>query len=541
MKILKPFVGLCLALSLVGCDSNSEDFVVTPTQPVAMESFRTIDGSSNSSTGAGRVGAVFLRSLPVAYGDQVSSPAGASRISARAVSNICVDQNGDIPDPGGRSDFVWSWGQFIDHDITLTRAEGESFPIAVPPGDPDMDPLNSGTQTLPFTRSTAAASTGTGVDNPREHNNGITAFLDGSMIYGSDPDRANGLREFTGGRLSTSAGNLPPFNTAGFENENALGADPATLFLCGDKRANEHLALTSLHTVFLREHNYWADQLSQQNPNLTDEELYQRARKIVGAEIQVITYQEFLPAILGPDALPAYTGYNPNVDPGIDTLFATAGFRIGHTMVSSSFLRLQANGQPIPQGHLAIRDGFFQPNLLLTDGGVAPILRGLAADSMQSIDPFVVDDLRNFLFGPPGAGGLDLPAMNIQRGRDHGLPDYNTIRTFYGQPAVNQFSEITSDITRRQNLANAYASVNEIDAWVGLMSEDHVAGSITGPTLRVILIDQFKRLRDGDRFFYLNDPALFPLIGTLEATTLSQIIERNSDAQVQDDVFFKVP
>ena len=67
------------------------------------------------------------------------------------------------------------------------------------------------------------------------------------------------------------------------------------------------------------------------------------------------------------------------------------------------------------------------------EGGIAPVLRGLAAQVQQSVDTQIVPDVRNFLFGPPGAGGLDLASLNIQRGRDHGLSDYNSMREASGQ------------------------------------------------------------------------------------------------------------
>lgn len=535
MKIRYTLIGACALFALSGCGNTTDSSVFSPAAVPQQVQFRSIDGSANTSNGAGAAGLPLLRRMS-AYADGISSPAGPSRASARAISNACCAQAVSMPDPGRRTNMLWSWGQFIDHDISLTDTGNESMPIPVPLGDPQFDPTSSGTQTMPFSRSEFDATSGTGPTNVRAQTNRITAFLDGSMVYGSDQTRANALRTFSGGRLATSAGDLPPFNTAGLEVANGLNANPATLFLCGDVRANEHIALTSFHTLFLREHNRLAGLLAAADPTLTDEQLYQQARKIVGALIQVISYQEFLPALVG--NFPAYTGYDSTVDPGIDVLFSTAGYRLGHTMVSPTLPRLQANGQPIAQGNLAIRDGFFQPQLLVQEGGIDPVFRGLANSSMQTVDTRLVDDLRNFLFGPPGAGGLDLASLNLQRGRDHGLPDYNSVRVQFGLPAATSFADITSAVAHQQQLAMAYASVNDIDPWVGLLSEDPVAGGVVGPTLRAILVEQFQRLRTGDRFYYRNDPSLGPLLGVLEATRLSDVIRRNSDANVQDAVFF---
>lgn len=530
---------LCWGLS--GCgDTSSTNFVVTGSEPQPVL-VRTLDGTTNHLDDSGVAHSQFLRGTPEAYADGVGSPAGTGRKSAREVSNLVSSQVGQMPDSDGRSDFVWSWGQFIDHDITLTKSGDESLPIEVPAGDVFFDPTNTGSRLISFTRSQAAPGTGTDTTNKRQQINEITAFIDGSMVYGSDEVRGSALRTFQGGMLALSTKGMPPFNLDSLDVDNALHADPTTLFLCGDTRANEHLALTSLHAVFVREHNHWAEYFAQLHPTWTDEQLYQMARKVVGAEIQVITYQEFLPALLGPNPLPDYTGFNEAVDPGIDILFATAGYRLGHTMVGTEFLRLQADGTPIPEGNIQVRNGFFRPDLLMSEGGIEPVLRGLAANRMQSIDPQIVDDLRNFLFGPPGAGGFDLASFNIQRGRDHGLADYNTIRTFFGQSRVTSFAEITTDATRQANLAAAYSSVDEIDAWVGLLSEDPITGTAIGPTLRAILIDQFKRLRDGDRFFYLNDTALTVLMPEIQGTTLSKVIARNTGANLQDNVFFAAP
>src|SRR5205823_1787394 len=106
------------------------------------------------------------------------------------------------------------------------------------------------------------------------------------------------------------------------------------LFLAGDVRANENSELTSLQTLFVREHNRLATQIAKQHPAWSDEQIYQQARRLVIGEIQNITYNEWLPALLGQNALPRYTGYNPGVNPGISNEFSTAAFRFGHSMLT---------------------------------------------------------------------------------------------------------------------------------------------------------------------------------------------------------------
>ncbi len=152
---------------------------------------------------------------------------------------------------------------------------------------------------------------------------------------------------------------------------------------------------------------------------------------LVIAELQSITFNEYLPAVLGADAISPYQGYDPQVDPTISNLFATAAFRFGHTQLSSELKRLKDDGAVIDAGNLSLRDSFFNPDPILAEG-IDSVLKGLATGVAQEIDTHVVDDVRNFLFGPPGSGGFDLVSLNIQRGRDHGLPDYNSCRVQLG-------------------------------------------------------------------------------------------------------------
>ena len=313
--------------------------------------------------------------------------------------------------------------------------------------------------------------------NPRQQVNSITSFLDASQVYGSDAARAAALRTGAGGQLKTSAGNLLPLNTMGLANGD--NGDPAhdQYYVAGDVRVNEQTGLTAIQTLFMRKHNRQASILAAANPSWTDERIYQQARKIVGAEIQSITYQGFLPALLGSNAPGIQSTYKPTVSPAIANEFATALFRFGHSMLSTSLLRIQNDGTPAPGGPLSLQDSFFQHQNLSSPNQLDYILKGLAVDTQQEIDPHIVDGVRNFLFGEPiPGGGEDLATLNIQRGRDHGLADYNTVRVAYGLPAVTSFAQITSNVTLQNQLKTMYGNVNNIDLWIGALSEDHVAG-----------------------------------------------------------------
>lgn len=490
---------------------------------------RSIDGVGNNVSNAswGSTRTAFLRLVPHAYPDDGTTMAGGDRPNPRAVSNAVVAQNGlYMPNDQGLSAFVWQWGQFLDHDLDLAAGGDEPANVPVPMGDPYFDPFDTGTQVIPFTRSAHNGG------NPRQQINAITAYIDASNVYGSDILRAEALRAGVGGLLKVTpheSGDLLPLNTTLLPNANEGPLPADMMFLAGDERANEQVGLTAMHTLFVREHNRIAAALAADGMT-DDEEIYQRARKIVGAQMQVITYNEFLPALLGPDALPAYTGYRADVDASIANEFATAAYRIGHTMIGPALLRMDNHGHEMPDGHMALRDAFFNPLRITEEGGIEPILRGLVMEPQQQIDGKVVDELRNFLFGPPGAGGLDLATLNIQRGRDHGLPDYNTIRQGMGLDPITDFHQITSDTAMAEAMQGVYGgNVNLIDAWVGLIAEDHYPGAAVGETLRAILALQFTRLRDGDRFWYQNDDAFSAEdLAVLESTTLSDIILRNT-------------
>ena len=122
-----------------------------------------------------------------------------------------------------------------------------------------------------------------------------------------------------------------------------------------------------MQTLWVREHNFWADTFAGQG--LDDDGIYLRARAIVGAEIQLITYRDFLPILLGPNALTPYTGYKEAVDPRVSIAFSAAAFRLGHTYLPSVLMRLNKRGISI--GDLALGQSIFAPNLITSCGNRA--------------------------------------------------------------------------------------------------------------------------------------------------------------------------
>ena len=489
----------------------------------------------------------------VSYADGISEPTGQNRMNPRKISNEIFTQEGLIPDTKNLSDYTFVWGQFMDHDITLVLDdEHETMNIHVPKFDAWMDPNGTGQAIIPVLRSKAAEGTGTSVDNPRAFENAITAFLDGSNVYGSDEARATWLRKFVDGKLKTSKGNMLPYNTITGEYDapvdpnapfQAMIPGDEKWFVAGDIRANENVLLTSMHTTFMREHNRQCDLIKAKHPDWTDEQIYQKARKIVSGIEQSICYNEWLPMMTGTQ-MPEYTGFNPEINPQISNVFSAAAFRYGHSTINSKIIRMDEHGHPMPGGDMRLAQAFFQPHAIRESEGVTCFLKGMCYQPEQDVDCKMIDDLRNMLFGPPGAGGMDLAAINMQRGRERGLPDYNTIRQNFGLTPYTDFNEITDDPILVQKLYDVYdGDINNIDPWVGMLAEKHLPNSIFGELLQTIVIEQFLRIRDGDPFFYLNDPGLTEDEKTeITNTKLGDVIARTSGMQsIPKEIFIAEP
>ena len=488
----------------------------------------------------GSTNLTLLRIVPPAYNDGISSPSNENSPNPRLISNLVCSQQPDLDiiDERNLSDMNWVWGQFMFHDIGFTPTaifdpslrNLDRIQILAPQNDQFYEVNRT---MMSVFRSLYDVNTGTDKNNPREQINTITAWMDGSVVYGTSKSHSDKLRTFEGGKLKISehnSGDLLPIAPIGSLEEKQVRGQA---FFAGESRSNEHIAITALHTLFVREHNRIAKEIDEAEPDLTDEEIFQKARKINAAIIQSITYNEFLPS-LGIE-LDSYKGYNKSIDPQISHIFSVVAFRIGHSQVGERVVLINEteDRQIIP-----MKDTFFNPKII-HEHGIDSILRGLFMTNQQANDIYYHHSIRNFLFDEPQRGGLDLCALDIVRGRDHGIPDYNSVRKETGLNPVEGFDDINQDEEVRMRLKAAYGNIDDLDAIIGILAEEHLEDSTLGQTGYLIIKDQFERIRDGDRLFYLNDPDLENIKEDISKTTLSDVIERNTRIKnLPDNVFF---
>ncbi|NWS22274.1 PERM Myeloperoxidase, partial [Pachyramphus minor] len=557
-----------------GCDSQTRP-IKCPKQDI----YRTISGECNNRKhphlGSSNRG--FARWLPAVYEDGVSVPRGASEGRkyngfplplVRKVSNeIAHTANEDVTADQELSLVFMHWGQWVNHDIDLAPASGEGaslellchtncafkppcFPIKFPPDDPRVLRPNT---CMPFVQSAPACDPDA---LSREQLNAATSFIDASTLYGSDGALARSLRNLTN-QLGLMAINQD-FTDAGlellpFENVTksvCVLTNPGANIPCfraGDKRVSENLGLSAMHTVFLREHNRLVTELRELNPHWDGEKLFQESRKIVIAINQIITYRDYLPLLLAEETskwIPSYSGYDEKVDPRASNVFSLA-FRFGHTSVQPFVSRLDDHFQPLGSfSHVPLHLTFCAAWRIIMEGGIDPLVRGMVVDRAKLMEQnrLVVEELQNHLFEQTEVMGLDLAAMNMQRGRDHGLPGYNAWRGFCGlsQPrTVEEFSEVLGNPKLAKKFLDVYGTPDNIDLWIGAVAEPVVAQGRVGPLLSCIIGTQFRNLRDGDRFWWENPGVFTPQqLQALRKITLSKVFCDNTRIQkIPRDVF----
>ena len=494
----------------------------------------SIDGTGNNLANSklGAAGSDEVRIAPARFAPGTTGTAPGTTDTApgttdtpvagpdpRVISNTIFANDKELNDPGGRSAYTYAFGQFIDHDLDLNpnqtpAADGSNtLKIVIPPGDAFFTP---GT-TINILRGQVDPKNGNAIDAD-------TSFLDLSQVYGSDAATAAGLRN-ADGTMKTQNGGLP------------IGPDGQ--FMGGDVRAAENPDLTSIDVLFVREHNYWVAKLHAEEPALSGDQLYARARAITTAEYQNIIYSGYLPSLLGSAAPDAYTGYDPNVNPSIMEEFSTAAFRFGHTIISPTESKIANDGAVLQVQDLIAAAG--EPATTFNNfGGADALLRNMAQDTSQQEGVGIVSDLLNLLDANPNDVG-DLGAIDVERERDLGINTLNQTRVALGLRPYTSFDQITSDPTLAAELKSVYGSVNDVDLFVGGLAENANAGdtgSMLGPTFTTIISEQFTNLRAGDRLYFENQGFSPTLMDEIQDTTLSDLILRDTNTTaIQADAF----
>lgn len=542
-------------------------FLMTP--KCKIERYRSIEGLCNNLEqphwGASMHG--HARFLPPKYADGISAPrisvTGQPLPSARLVSTT-AHQFESAHDKAVTLLLV-AWGQYIDHDITLSAeikdpvtkktprcCDGvqlkECLPIEIPHNDPFYSKYNQ--KCMNFVRFSAGLRRHCRL-GPRESFNLVTSTLDAGTTYSNSAEKLHELRSFEGGKLKM----LPFFERFGLRELLPLNlrepdegcirpSQDIYCFLSGDPRVNEQTILAMLHTIFAREHNRIATELSKVNPHWSDETLFQEARHIVAALQQHFTYNEFLPMVMGSEGMKKhglqlldtgfFNGYDPKVNPSVTTAFTTAVFRFGHSLLPPRIERWSKTHRYVD--HQKLSTMLLQPYDLYKQGWGDAYLLGMANQVAQAMDDSMTTEVQNHLFQPPGKEfGLDLMALNFQRAREHGLPSYTAFRDFCGLPPIVTFDDLRSYLPNKTVNAykQVYASPQDIDLFSAGIAEWPLQGSMLGPTFACLMGRQFNKFRYGDRFWYENSgwPSSFTLeqLQEIRKIRLSRLICDNGD------------
>ncbi|XP_076644739.1 peroxidase isoform X2 [Halictus rubicundus] len=544
------------------------------------EKYRSIDGSCNNVENPtwGSAMTAYNRILFPQYFDGIQEPRhmGQARKPLPGARSISVA----LSTPNDQSDvsrtlMVMQWGQFIANDISYTPmrkmvSSGKPISCCRPDGNtlsprhvhpdcavitvPDQDPVYGKhyvrcinyVRSLPVLRPECTFG-------PVEQMNQVSHFLDGSMIYGSTLKKSRELRTFEGGRLRVHKDNNHQYLPVGGTE---LGSPCAKgCYDSGDNRVNAHPQLAVIHTVWHREHNRIADKLAELNPNWSDETLFQEARRIVIAEIQHITYKEWLPILLGKKYARSaeltfgnsYSrNYNSMVDPAVSNEVATAALRFLTSLMQEE-LSLTDNTRRV-NSTLALVEYFYKPSVIETDQVFDGFLRGMVTQTSQKMDMNIISDVTSKLYAEgQDSLGLDAISLDIQRGRDHALPGYNQYRKYCGLPAAKNFDDFLDYIPLEmlKKLRTIYSSPHDVDLVIGGMLERSVEDGLLGPTFSCLIAEQFARTRRSDRYFY--DSAVQPQrftpeqLAEIRNATLARVFcdNGNNITHMQTNVFFK--
>ena len=497
---------------------------------------RSFDGSGNNVGNKewGSVGTPYARRrVAVSYADGTGKTLSDWVPSPRNISNLLLRSSLDSPKTSDFSVLHAYFGQWLTFDLTHAQTNKSE------PHDMILETTDwafSFKEKIPFQRTKHVVDETTGV---RDQLNFNTPFIDGEQVYSNSIERSNALRSFKLGKLKEGPNRTLPLssiaNTCGCSIANPRKLESSKLYFTGNVRCNAVAPILALHTIFLREHNRICDEYALRFPSWSDQKLFEKARAMVVAHLQKIAFYEYLPLLTGP-ILP-YDGYVPDDNPALENFFAAASFRFGHSVVPANIPRF-------PESSKQLRTALFDTDVIDMSSPlqIEMLLKGLSSEMADPVDTTIVPDLAGFLVSSGGLPNSDLAARNVLRGRDHGLPDYNSARIAFGLDPVHSFDEF--DEASSSVLKTLYDDdVGRIDSWVGGLAERHVDGLPLGPLFLVSIRETFLRVRSADRFWFENDEFNGLSSDELEsifATNLRDIIVRNTEISPVEMEPFKV-
>uniref|UniRef100_A0A182MHT3 Uncharacterized protein n=1 Tax=Anopheles culicifacies TaxID=139723 RepID=A0A182MHT3_9DIPT len=461
----------------------------------------------------------YRRLLPALYDDGVyafrRSSTGGELPQAREISSRFHSAgNRQESLDKTRSVALVQWSQFIEHDLAKTTvqtmADGTDIeccssdhgqllpryrhpsckPMLVPEDDPYYRTYRA--TCLNYVRSALSLGRYGCHLGPANQLNQATNRLDLSQLYGSLANDTKLLRTGKGGRLQAQLYDSVEYLQEA-TNGRLCAADSNLETVCydsGDTRVNVNPYITLLHTLFLRSHNRLAKHLGLLQPSWTDEQLFTVARTVNTKLYQKIV-REWLTAVAGEQAT---RDPRPTVGRGDDRVsneFATAAIRFYNTMMPGEINN--------PLGSYDLEHLFYRPKDLRKRDYFAHLVDSVLGQNAMSLDTAYVDDMAHMLFGVRNVG-LDVLALDIQRGRDHGLARYTDYYTLCNGKPVTGWADLERVLKPDdlEIIRASYATVHDVDLIVGAIAEWPAAGATVGPTLSCLIREQLDNSLQAD-------------------------------------------
>lgn len=499
--------------------------------------YRTMDGSCNNLENPvwGQANTANIRIIQANYSDNHSqirkSKSGHELPNVRHIRTAAfIDK--DFPAPRHNS-LMMQFGQIITHDTALLLSKSklddgspleccnsdgttpENLPklclnITIPEDDP-----GSKKRCISVARTADTADLGCSI-KPIRQQTGASSFLDTSLLYSPDNDTALSLRKLVDGELKYQLGPkdqvfLPNAdNSTEFCNVNNA---TAVCYISGDPRVSQHPDLAIETTCFLRLHNYLCKKLKSMNPMWDDERIYQNARRIVIAMYQHVIYNEYVPELLGKEFAKANKllplteefdyNYNKDLNPTTLSSFAAAAFRSQHSYIQGLRNLVDESGNVTSK--IRLRDYYFIPEIVQKEDNYDRFSRGLLTQNAQDQDQYYTEEVSDFAFRVANEKNrLDLVSLDMERGRDYGLPPYNKFRQLCGLSEAKSFADLNDQMSEEKvnTLTKLYRDVDDVDYYVGGIFENKKPGSVLGHTFQCIVGEMFYRWKFGDRFYY---------------------------------------